>query len=592
MTNHKSKTIMLAFSIVMLLIISSVGSFGVSTDNNFTGDTDSGMSCTRMFTQSVSSSDILMKNDELSTLTDSDGLSGIIIANSTENESYSSLVVYGDNALAVYEYQEGNTTNVHLRNTDNYGQTWSSSYSWNPGENISYVDPSLDIVPDSNKAYGTFVSTYNDSGKIYIVSFPKIYQKTGWSRNYIDWSNDGFYNFSQSDIVCYPNTNYPWVAGFIGSTTFEDDGGEGPCVDSPMFCFITPKSPFNTWTIYWEPDFEGCSNLSMDMDYDSITVYGVCEINNGTNQDVLFFYGGPVGWNNNAPLGNMTFTGSEDLTHPQIFVTSDQIFVAMESDDGANKEVILYNSSDGVNWTKKNITADILSPSANPSYPILYANNSHLACGFIESGNLSMTISNDSGINWSSPVQINDQNGTVVEGYHYADFGDMDQMIWTDNRAGNNDIYYYLGYLPSIDLMVTNFTITQDVPLLPTNNWIEFTVENIGDGFAEDVYITISFECDDGNITNTDYPGRITYIGAGETQTVLRPLFKFRNPEYFYAFIQFAGITNLTVNVDPNMEIEDADYGNNVFTKAVSYDDIFPTLWPLEDLFKILKPLI
>jgi hypothetical protein len=49
--------------------------------------------------------------------------------------------------------------------------------------------------------------------------------------------------------------------------------------------------------------------------------------------------------------------------------------------------------------------------------------------------------SEDGCATWGDPEQVNDQDGTVVREAGTADISQAG-IVWTDNRNGNNDIYY------------------------------------------------------------------------------------------------------------------------------------------------------
>ena len=75
------------------------------------------------------------------------------------------------------------------------------------------------------------------------------------------------------------------------------------------------------------------------------------------------------------------------------------IYIVADSDtDG----IVLYNSSDsGKSWVVKDVTANIIPPSSNPNYPMIYANDEIFVCTFTESGNIFITNSTDYGLNWN-----------------------------------------------------------------------------------------------------------------------------------------------------------------------------------------------
>jgi hypothetical protein len=56
--------------------------------------------------------------------------------------------------------------------------------------------------------------------------------------------------------------------------------------------------------------------------------------------------------------------------------------------------------------------------------------------------------------------------------------------------------------------------------------------------------------------------------------------------EYFNALIDFAGIQNITITIDP--KYNDVNPDDNSYSIPVTYRDIFPRMGFLEPLFSIL----
>ena len=542
-------------------------------------------------------------------------IDNIQITDSSDDEYQPSLITNQFNAMVMYESYNGSKKDVYLKNSNDYGQTWSNPFKITIGNdeyysflnNYDFKSPSLGIRPGWNKAFGSMISSYKDSSVYCYFPINNIGSTLSYlSISILDWSNvsynqstnefTSFYDFKNMNIIYYSNQTTPWVIALIGSTNYSDpDTGEGPCDDTPMFSFIDLVEPEESIAIAWFPEIQHCSNLSIANQYGSETIYGVCEIKNGTKHDLLFFKGKPYDWYYGDHLVNKTITSDQSLLHPKITLRNNHVYIVAETDTNG---IVLYRSSDGGNtWNQPiNITESLLSPTAKPSYPDITVNETHITCTFIESGNLSLTQSNDSGVNWTTPLQLNTQNQSVVSGYSYTDIGSTYQIIWTDNRNTNKDIYYYLSYTPKVDLKIINFTLKNELFIPKTNNMISVTMKNQGDGYAENIQLKIIYKCE--NETETTLKTEIIpQLNSGDTRTALFSLFPFKNPDYFQAFKTFAGIQNITVIIDSNHKYEsesDETFEDNILTKTITYQDIFPVLGKfkiVENIFKSLKKI-
>ncbi|KYK22264.1 hypothetical protein AYK21_03905 [Thermoplasmatales archaeon SG8-52-2] len=476
----------------------------------------------------------------------------------------------------------GNVSYDNIRNTKDYGQNWSIEKQVIAKLNqipIKDIDsPSLCITPLSNKAYGMYKSPRNNSGVFGYLEIDDISNLDNFYTSTFAWvgfedQEDpsityDFWDFDSPKIISYDDTKTPWVIAIIGSTNYSFEG-VGPCTDAPMFCFNDLVQPERFVTLTWYSEIEHCSNISITNDYGDKMVYGICEINNGSKQDLLFFKGNPQSWYNGNDLINQTISTSSSLTHPNIYVVGDNVYVVADSE---SEGIVILNSSDnGDTWQIKD--------------------ELELFCTYIESENIFMTSSIDDGYNWSEPMQLNSVNNSVVENFRYSNMFDDKHILWTDDRNKSSDIYSVVLEVPGVDLTVLQDSIDiecefKDMPLLRMKNWITFTIKNNGNIFVENVIINITYDCVNETSKQTDYRATLHFLRPGEEETFRRPLFRLNLAEFFNALIDFAGIETLTVTIDP--KYKDINPDDNIQSISVTYKDIFPRMGFLEPIFSIL----
>ena len=601
-----SKTIFLAFFIMLSLIISSTVTFGISTNasdsDNETLKINTEKRTQIVCTKSLDSSKITSINSLEEGLVNFEYENNTILANSTEDEYYPSLVADGKDMLVAYEIKNETMSNVYMHTSSDYGQSWSGIPK-NFDLNFNVTSPSFASLTKNNRfAFGTCITPENTS-YVYEIDIPRSDNVYDWEAKLWDYSfieRPGgtdyigtFFNFENPDIVSFPDPDIPWIIATVGDSEFIEEFEELDSTHSPIFLYQDPVEKNTKRIIVFFPEIKNCKNISVCLGKTSNSkdiIYGVSEIKNGTKTDLIFFKGNPDIWDEEDKLDHYNISYSQNFSNPKIFSQGSNIYIAAETD--TNGLVLCHSANYGSSWEIKNITKDILTPTAKPTFPNILRDGSDIFCLFIESGNLSLTTSNDSGYNWTDPVKINNQNNSVVSGYNNYDLVNVDRIVWTDNREGNKDLYYYLGYVPQVDLTVKSFNLSKEMILFPFKNWIDITIENLGDGYAEDVIVNITYECDDGEVIATKYQTQIEYIDSNETKTVKTPLFRLELSEIFESYVNFAGIENITVRVDPYQQTDDIDFGNNALKKGVEYKDIFLRLWRFEFLFKLLKPII
>lgn len=384
MKDLKIKNMILAFSIVLLLILSSIGSFGTSTeieekDIKLKINTTSSFSKVKINSniKTVKPSVLSMNLEEVRNLAGSPfGIyDNFPIADTSNDESYPSMISRGLNYLIAYESQEDIDPDIYFRKSNDYGENWSAPTQLvfrYEGDDRSINSPTLCIDPISGTAYGSFLTNYKNSGIHCIFEIPDI---TGDLRNipveYWDLSEIAgysFWDFKNIEIEYHkPYQDSQWITSFIGTTNYSDESGVGPSKDTIMHMYQN-HSNSDEWWIMWNPFIENCNNLSTNMNDNFDKIHAICEIKNGTDMDLLYFsVDYEVDPQSQEPyliISYQNFTGSENYMHPQIYVSINHVYIVAETDEGGSNDIVLFHSqNNGEDWSKRIITSNI-QPSA------------------------------------------------------------------------------------------------------------------------------------------------------------------------------------------------------------------------------------
>ncbi|UCF49872.1 MAG: hypothetical protein JSU91_09015, partial [Thermoplasmatales archaeon] len=416
------KGLFLVFTIAVLLILSSIGSFGTSTyildKKDVVKKIDSCVKGKLNWITTTSSpettSTISVQDNKLQAfvnnfLINSDN---IVVSNAYGDESYPSCVMEKNNGLVAYEYNVNSETHIYIRNSIDYGYNWSNAFKivahHENNLDIEINSPSLSLEPVFEKAYGVFKSPLKNSSVLGYFGIDNIsnlnyintytYEFSGFPDQNDPNVTYAFWGFKTPKILTFNSP--PWFMVFIGTSNYTVQGKVEPFTNALLFLFEFKLDPEQQGiALGMHPDHQNLSNLSITRYYESSSKYicGVCETNNDSNQD-LFFFKLKIGTlDYNDVFVYKFLNSSEDLIHPQIFVEKNNIYIVADSDSG----IVLYKSSDeGNSWGINQVTRDILPTGADPNYPMIYANETHLFCSFIESGNIYLTMSTDFGLSW------------------------------------------------------------------------------------------------------------------------------------------------------------------------------------------------
>jgi hypothetical protein len=168
--------------------------------------------------------------------------------------------------------------------------------------------------------------------------------------------------------------------------------------------------------------------------------------------------------------------------------------------DGGQVKAI-YSDDDGESWESTTI-----GPG---SYPNVCEDNGVFYTAYVNDNNLYLSSSEDGGATWSTPTQVNDVDGTVVDEPKSVDIH-KGGIVWVDSRDADWDIYYSplaTGPQPrlTIDEVGGGFGVSA-------------TIENIGDADATNVQWTIAAE---GTVfVGGETTGNIPTLAPGDSASI------------------------------------------------------------------------
>ena len=143
------------------------------------------------------------------------------------------------------------------------------------------------------------------------------------------------------------------------------------------------------------------------------------------------------------------------------------------------------------------------------NYPCVYMTGDNVFVGYINGGNLFVVKSEDGGITWGDPEQINDVSGTVVG--QAASVGiDAGIIAWTDSRNGAFDVYY----APTEAIPLPILEITG----ISGGIGVSAVIENVGDAAATNLNWEITL---DGTVfLGGSTTGTEASLGVGESVAI------------------------------------------------------------------------
>jgi hypothetical protein len=462
------------------------------------------------------------KNKITSLNTDSQNmLENIPILSTQYNCQNPSLTTNGNNILVIAE------ESINLLNSDvimsyssNNGDSWSDIFAWTSEDEIE-EKPVIDFCHNNEfQAYGTCLPDLI-SQNLFLYHFPSMIDpdvsfksSDGWTVWSLTISN--FNDFYAIDLAGYPHGDDAPAPDFHGIITLIGNSDYGETIEN-----YYETEDMGIGACYLDFDGELGDTISVDIDLSTKTYFEALELRNdeeiGIEDGVFFEYcwvepGNEDWWENDWPA--FIFEGARN---PNLIAENGRCYIVCEVQ---NDIVCYYSFDNGENFDTSIVTT-------NGETPIISIVGDTLICSFIQNNNLYTSTSEDGGITWNEITKINEVDGTVRNGDSSVDLSD-NNVVWTDDRNGDNEIYF--GKVGEISTPII------EIESITGGLGVSTVIKNIGNGDAEDVEWSISF--DGGTFFGGDNSGVIDTLAVGESITVKSK------------FLIGLGRSDITVNVN------------------------------------------
>ena len=387
-----------------------------------------------------------------------DSQSNILISDESWDEYQTQAAINDNKVLVSYEYQDGEELGVSVKQSSDFGETWNAgAFSYD-----KCLSPSFSKIDFDGNFFGAFLSTESTS-YVYELTIPGSGEAEQW--DYTNITPEGFedpigdfFGFETPDVISYPNPVVNFAIGTIGDADFIEDYDDYDCDDSPIFLFKDIDAPDTSRTIIFFPGITECSNVTITSGENKgleTTIYGVCEIQNNSRDEILFFHGNHNLWTDEEtsddPLINKSINVTGNLRHPKIYRKGDNLYIVAETDSRGKKEIVMFISSDlGESWSEPKYIIENQKPVSRFSY---------------NSNNLDVSFEDES-------IDI---DGYISE--WYWDFGEGNTSTDQNPSHSYGNPGTYTVNLKVSDDDGVNDTISREIILTDTSPTCDFTVD-------------------------------------------------------------------------------------------------------------------
>ena len=429
------------------------------------------------------------------------------ITSSEGKEAHPSLVIDADdNPFMLYDYSDFPhilDSDIYIQQSFDQGKTWNNEHIW-VWENADTYDfnPDCSMMADGYRAFGTHEVDVLEP-TMYLHDYVDVTIPDSWVMYFFDLSPEVSY-VKDTAIATY-GVNTIALSGVVDFSYHEYN------LDDTVVIFWNSESGMDTWPGLYiiNTDNDGnsrpLSHISSDAGDKIFVVYQMNP--HGEESEIYVAY---------CPSTEILFEkwrilkvsrSSGNVINPSVSASGKYAYIVCQDDEKGSQDVVCYTTTSGHYW-KKSIIANSFADEINP---VITAEGERASCLFIRNGNIYESKTENAGVNWSEPVQINDVDGTVVDGYRSIDSAGM-FGVWADTREGNQDLYIAeVGPAPFLEFDTISFSYK-----------IKATITNTGTAPEDNVRWSIEV---DGFAIPESKSGRINRIDIGETEAIQTDFF-------------------------------------------------------------------
>jgi len=444
----------------------------------------------------------------------------IPVASTDDLEIHPTLTTYGDGLifggytrkLSMFE------TNIDFIYSGDGGSTWELANGLNPELGLlDYV--AMDYMGTGNAVVVTFQpdpSEADGSEQWRIIMADPLDTET-WDGAAWDWTSHGYSDLKNPDIAGYdfngegPSWYYGWMIGTLSNSGL---GYE----DGPAFYFANGEDEASGWVWSWGDSGSTSIHSSVDIDRSNGMMYSAWEYYNETTgaRDIQLANGYledylAADYNNWGPNPTWTYLGgSESNKYPDVAAVNGYVYVVCQADvtiPGKEDIICFYSHDGGSTWGVGNIAIDSMQ---NEMYPSVVAYGEGASITYVVDGDLYVTHTDDGGVTWDTPEKINDESGTVSMEYSAVEIATYGNTLWTDERNGNDDIYYENVGMPP----------TPMVKIQSVSGGFGVSAVVVNDGTADATDVQWSIDLDGLVFIGAHKEGTISSLAAGDSETV------------------------------------------------------------------------